>query len=123
MQNEYVMHVSTRAKEAKEAKFKLLFEQGLTSAPLKFGDAAKQQASVAARKLERWNTPLGLFVKKYGADTIAGKLGVRGRTVRSWVSGIMAGPELAGRLIALATANGVQLTLEDLRNQAVLCGR
>jgi hypothetical protein len=85
---------------------------------------AKQQSSDAAqRKLERWQTPLGIFVKKYGADNIAGKLRCTGRAVRGWVSGFHPGPQLARRLVALAVANGVQLTLEDLLNQAVICGR
>ena len=85
---------------------------------------AKQQSSDAAqRKLERWRTPLGLFVKKYGADSLARKLGVTGRAVRCWVSGFRPGPQLARRLVALAASTGVQLTLEDLRNQAVICGR
>ena len=92
--------------------------------PVENAERSPRSGSDAAqRKFERWQTPLGIFVKKYGADNIAGKLRCTGRAVRGWVSGFHPGPQLARRLVALAVENGVHLTLEDLRNQAVLCGR
>ncbi len=70
---------------------------------------------------QRWATPLGRFVRNYGAEGLAKELQVTATAIYAWVGG-KASPRArtAGRIVQLAAEVGRKLTFDEIYSQAQL---
>jgi hypothetical protein len=64
---------------------------------------------------EIWSTPLGKFVREFGADELAERLNYCRSAVYHWVAGtVVPRNDTAQRLVRIAQRNHFDLTVEDV---------